>query len=352
MNQLVTGGPPGSPPAFRWKHGTACGTKDRLADDSAERRSPILSHPAHRHRPRRPLRALKGALVSLLLLATASIAGSAMTVERLRPKYETIRTRNSLQADVILYTPTIEAVDGPAVVYFSSNWGWRPIMQDTASLLAANGRYVLGVDSMNYFGRMMDAGEWRKDLATFRSYINKKAGKPAESPVILMGFTYGAEMIPYMLNRGGVEGTVGALLIGPGDTGAAICRLHLQLDLEIPEEERFDVGRELSNLPSLPIVLIEGTLDEYSKARQLLPNVKTPRRYAPIVGGDQHFRETRDAYFEYVAQAIDWIDAAANSPESMEVADPDADEAAAAEQPGADDAANAGDPGGEEPPDD
>ncbi len=206
------------------------------------------------------------------------------------------------------------AVDGPAIVYFSGNWGWRPIMQDTASHLAANGRYVLGVDSLKYFGTMLDPDEWRKDLTTFRTYLNEKAGKSPDTPVILIGFTYGAEMVPYMMNRGGTEGIAGALLIGPGETGSVLCRLHLQLDIESPEEEQFDVGQELAALPSMPLVLLEGTLDASSKVREMLPNVKSPRKYAPIPGGNRQFVETRDVYFEYAAQAIDWIDTTAQSP--------------------------------------
>ncbi|HET6278646.1 MAG TPA: AcvB/VirJ family lysyl-phosphatidylglycerol hydrolase [Candidatus Polarisedimenticolia bacterium] len=286
-----------------------------------------------------------GAATALLLLAAAATPADLAAVERLRPQYDTIRTRNSLQADVMLYAPTVEAVAGPAIVYFSGNWGWRPIMQDTASHLAANGRFVLGVDSMKYFGKLLDAGEWKHDLTTFRSYVNEKAGKPPDAPVILIGFTYGAEMIPYMLNRGGIEGIAGALLIGPGATGSVLCRLHLQLDLEIPEEERFDVGRELAALPSLPIVLLEGTLDEESKARDLLPLVKTPRRYAPIVGGDRQFTETRDVYFEYTAQAIDWIDSTARSPEEAAPADPGAEAPADGREPASGDPADDAAPG-------
>jgi hypothetical protein len=281
------------------------------------------------------------------VLAAAALPAYSLTVERLRPKYDTIRTRNTLKADVMLYAPTVEAVDGPAIVYFSGNWGWRPIMQDTASHLAANGRYVLGVDSMKYFGKMLDAGEWGKDLTTFRTYINGMAGKPADAPVILIGFTYGAEMIPYMLNRAGVEGIAGALLIGPGDTGSLLCRLHLQLGLEIPQ---FDVGRELSDLPSLPIVLIEGTLDENSKAREMLPLVKTPRRYAPIVGGDHRFRETRDVYFEYTAQAIEWIDSTSRSPEAAGDAGPDAVEPVDQREPAAEEPADGGEAGSGDSP--
>ena len=291
-------------------------------------------------------------MIALFVLAAAAAPGYGVTIERLRPEYDTIRTRNSLKAEVMLYTPTVEPVDGPAIIYFSSNWGWRPIMQDTASHLAARGRYVLGVDSMKYFGKMLDAGEWKRDLTTFRYYINDKAGKPADSPVILIGFTYGAEMIPYMLNRGGIEGIAGALLIGPGETGSVLCRLHLQLDLEIPKEEQFDVGRELSELPSLPIVLIEGTLDEDSKVREMLPLVKTPRRYAPIVGGDRRFLETRDVYFEYTAQAIEWLDTTASTPESAPAAGSDAGEPAAAEEPGIDESATVDEPVAESSPGD
>ena len=314
-------------------------------------RSTILSHPPQRHRPQRATAVATGAATALLLLAAAAIPAGLAAVERLRPQYDSIRTRNSLQADVMVYTPAVEAVAGPAIVYFSGNWGWRPIMQDTASHLAANGRYVLGIDSIKYFGKMLDAGEWKRDLTTFRSYINEKAGKPPDAPVILIGFTYGAEMIPYMLNRGGIEGIAGALLIGPGGTGSVLCRLDLQLDLEIPEEERFDVGRELADLPSLPIVLIEGTLDEDSKARDLLPLVKTPRRYAPIVGGDRQFSETRDVYFEYTAQAIDWIDSTARSPEAAAPADPGADAPADDGAPAPGEPADGAEPGTGSAPD-
>jgi dienelactone hydrolase len=311
----------------RWKQPAGYGTKDRPESRVAQQWSPILNRPAHRRqRPHGKSRASKGAWIALMLLAAAAFPAYGLTVERLTPSYGTLRTHNSLKAEVILYTPTVPAVDGPAIVYFSGNWGWRPIMQDTASHLAANGRYVLGVDSMKYFGKMLEPRQWAKDLTTFRTYINEKAGKPADAPVILIGFTYGAEIIPYMLNRGGIEGIAGVLLIGPGETGSVLCRLHLQLDLQIPEEEQFDVGRELSNLPSLPIVLIEGTLDASSKAREMLPLVKTPRKYAPIVGGDRQFKMTRDVYFEYTAQAIDWIDSTARSSEAADGADPGAEE--------------------------
>jgi hypothetical protein len=259
----------------------------------------------------------------LAMMFAAPLATFGVTVQRFEPRYETIRTRNSLRTDVMLYAPTVPPVDGAAVIFFSGHFGWRPIMQDTAAHFAANGRHVLAIESMKYFGKMLKPHEWAKDLKTFRTYINEKAGRPVDSPVILVGFTFGAEIIPYMLNRGGTEGFIGALLIGPGDIGAVLCRLNLQLDLPIPEEERFDVGQELADLPSMPIVLMEGTLDASSKAREMLPLVKKPRKYAPVAGGDRQFKETRDVYFQYTVQALDWIEGPHAAPEPEDDAAPD-----------------------------
>ena len=200
--------------------------------------------------------AIPACIIVTLCVAFSSPAPARAAIERLEPAYNTIRTRQDPRTEVLIYTPTIPPIDGAAVIYFSSNWGWRPIMQDTASHFAAMGRYVLGIDSRRYFEKILTPENWEKDLRTLRAHVNGKAGRAADAPVILAGFGFGANIIPYVLNRAGANGIGGALLISAGEEGATICRMQVQLDIPVPEEERFDVADEIATLPPIPIVLI------------------------------------------------------------------------------------------------
>src|SRR6185503_17828556 len=115
------------------------------------------------------------------------------------------------------------------VIFFAGDWGFRPLQQETASWLAREGRLVLGIDSPEYFKKRLENYDWAADLKTLRDLTNEKAGRPAGSPVLLLGYGWGGEVIPYMLNRGGTAGFAGALLLGPDRDSAFIFRVNLQM---------------------------------------------------------------------------------------------------------------------------
>ena len=195
-----------------------------------------------------------------------------------------------------------------SVIYFSSEWGWRPIMQDTASSLAADGHYVLGINSGEYFSRVADKDELREDFTALRHLVNGKAGRPADAPVIVAGYAYGAEMVPYIINRAGADGVGGLLLIAPGKFGAAVYRVSLQMSMPVPEAERFNVSSEFRLLDPVPVVLLQGELDGGAEARTYLPLVKGRKKLVVIPGADHNFKGIRDIYFKRVSESIDWLE--------------------------------------------
>ncbi len=256
------------------------------------------------------LTATLGLVVPFLPLPVATAAD---TIDRLQPAYDTVRTRMRPRTEIMVYSPPGPPADRAAVIYFSSFWGWVPLLQETASLYAAGGRYVLAIETSKYFDKMLDNFDWAKDLKTFRTYINGKAGRPADAPVILVGYVFGANMIPYVLNRAGTDGIAGALMIGGSTEGATISRNTYQLKMPVPEDEQFDVAAEVAALPALPVVIMEGALDSGAGGRTLFKHLKGPRKFVPIVGGNRQFRGAREVYFDYVVQALDWIETAGNA---------------------------------------
>lgn len=238
-----------------------------------------------------------------------------------------MRTQQVERLITFIYTPpaaagrvggaTPDATPAPPpvpVIFISGEWGWRPLPQDIASLLAAEGRTVLGIDSSDYFKKMLDRTAWASDLEVFRALVNEKAGRPKDAPVILAGHAYGAEMIPYILNRAGTAGVLGALLVAPGARGAATYRVAIQLKLPPPEDEAFDVAYEMHRLPPIPVVAIQGTVDQEGAAKELVEMLRGPRLFVPIVGGDRQFRGSKDLFFPQVTQALRWIEEKAAAP--------------------------------------
>ena len=202
----------------------------------------------------------------------------------------------------------VEPSRGTPVIFFSGDWGWRPLQQDTASHLVAQGRPVLGLDATVYFNKLTDPESLKSDLVTFREFVNEKSGRPADGQVILAGFGYGAEMIPYLLSRTGPDRVLGVLLIAPDKDGTAVFRVAVQLKMAVPEDEAFDVAEQIRRMPPVPAVLMQGALDTAAQTMALSAQVRGPRRLLIIPGGDHQFKAVRDAYLKEVSQALSWIE--------------------------------------------
>jgi dienelactone hydrolase len=237
-------------------------------------------------------------------------------VERLEPKILYLQTRSSIdEVKAFLYAPPkgTAVAAARAVIFFSGEWGWTPLLQDTASSLSFQGRRVLGIDATGYFTRLVDNAARRSDLDMLRGVVNEAAGKPKDTPVLLVGFSYGAETIPYFLNRAGVRGVDGALLIAPGSSGAAVFRAAVQMRMPPPADEAFSVEGEYLALPPIPIAILEGELDDKAHGRALYDTLRGPKKYLPIAAADHQFHDTRQPYLDQVGLAIRWLESEAQS---------------------------------------
>jgi hypothetical protein len=231
---------------------------------------------------------------------------------RMQPTGATLRLRMGLKSNFYVY-PAVPPVapNARAVLFFSGDWGWKPVLQETATYLAMKGRTVVGIDSTDYFSRVLEGSDWSRDLKALRTFANEKAGLPADTPVLFVGYTWGATMLPFMFNRGGVEGVAGALLIGPDFHSNRIFRVTLQMPTSIvplPPDEEFLTTDEVARLAPIPVVLMQGAQDMESAADQLLPMLKGPKQIVNVPGGDRQFHDVRDIYFSLTAQALGWLE--------------------------------------------
>ena len=250
-------------------------------------------------------------MTAALFCGALALFGSApprAAVVRQIPEQKIFKSDEHQRLVTFLYAPKAGETKGTPVIFFSGEWGWRPLQQDTASYLASVGRIVLGIDSPTYFDDIIPGEGLASDLAKFRGFANERAGRPKESPVILVGFASGGEMIPYILNQTGADGARGAILIAPDRQGAKRFRVSIQLKMDSPAGEAFDVEHELRKMAPIPVVFMEGTLDHDSAARGLSTVTRGPHKYVQVEGGDRQFHEAREGLFTILADALRWID--------------------------------------------
>lgn len=112
------------------------------------------------------------------------------------------RKEKAATADDLGDLPLIElAVDGPTdrfAIFYSGDGGWRDLDKDLATILQRDGLPVVGIDVLRYFWKKRTPEQSAFDLSRIiRAYQNKWKAKQ----VVLIGFSFGADVLPPLFNR-------------------------------------------------------------------------------------------------------------------------------------------------------
>ena len=89
--------------------------------------------------------------------------------------------------------------DGDTIaIFLTGDGGWRKIDKDISAALSSNGMLVLGVDSMRYFWKKRTPEETTDDISVL---INSYVDRTGRKKVILIGYSFGADVVPFIINR-------------------------------------------------------------------------------------------------------------------------------------------------------
>lgn len=101
-------------------------------------------------------------------------------------------------SDLPLVELPAEHPDGLLAIVISGDGGWRDLDKTIASDLHEQGVSVVGVDSLRYFWSLKSPGRTAHDLArVIRAY----AAKWRARSVALIGYSFGADVLPFVYNR-------------------------------------------------------------------------------------------------------------------------------------------------------
>ena len=91
----------------------------------------------------------------------------------------------------------VPSADSFAILY-SGDGGWRDLDRSLADVLAGKGMSVVGVDVLRYYWRRKSPDAAARDLARIIQHYQQSFGR---KQVVLIGFSFGADVLPFLINR-------------------------------------------------------------------------------------------------------------------------------------------------------
>jgi type IV secretory pathway VirJ component len=154
-------------------------------------------------------------------------------------------------------------------VFFSGDGGWADLDQRVSAVLAANGLPVVGVNSLKYFWKKRSAEETAADLERIIGHYARQWGS---SGVVLVGYSFGADVMPFLVSRlprATAEKVELIALLGPSRT--AEFEFHVTGWAGGSSATAQPVEPEMRKLSSTAILCLYGDQEEDSLCKAQLP---------------------------------------------------------------------------------
>jgi type IV secretory pathway VirJ component len=145
------------------------------------------------------------------------------------------------------------------VVFVTGDGGWRRIDIKVSNILRDAGMPVVGILANSYFASERTPDETAVDL---EKVIREYQAKWQRKKVVLVGYSRGAEALPFMVNRlpDDIKRDVELIaLLGPAETTA----------FKVGNPDRYALEPEVEKLWGDELVCVVGTLEKHSICRSI-----------------------------------------------------------------------------------
>ncbi len=201
-----------------------------------------------------------------VIVGTSDDAAAVDAALKEIPKVGT--AESSIEGLPVVEVPPNPAQAGkhPLVIFYSGDGGWRDIDKKIGGYLADQGYPVIGIDSLRYFWREKKPEAMAADLDRL---IRHYRGLAKDNGVILVGYSFGADVLPFMVNRMAPETKAEIRLISLlGISEHAAFEIRLQGILGAANTDGPATLPELMKLRGIPIQCVFGAAEQDSVCSQ------------------------------------------------------------------------------------
>lgn len=184
----------------------------------------------------------------------------------------------------------------PFLIFLSGDGGWYHFEQRISDRLAMLGIPTVGLDVKKYFWNRRSPKETTDDIVKIIQAYEAKWDKHS---FILMGYSMGAEVLPFVLNRlptAQKANLAGMVLLSPAGKGDFEIHFSTMLGLGSPKND-YDVSQEISLIPEKwqnQVLIIFGDAEKTTLPSQLRSTQVSFAR----VDGDHHYNGKTEGIFE------------------------------------------------------
>ena len=182
---------------------------------------------------------------------------------------------------------TAPGAQTPLVVFLSGDGGWAALDSGVSSQLRQRGYSVLGWNSLTYYWKKKSPEQVTSDLTTLLEHYLPLWKK---EKVMLIGFSFGAEITPFAINRLKPElrqRIMGNVMLSPSTSSDF--EIHVSEILSSSKQGHYLTEPEISRITDIPQLCFYGTQDDDPEL--LCPKLKQANvKNIPLAGG-HHFED-------------------------------------------------------------
>lgn len=197
----------------------------------------------------------------------------------------------------VVYAPAPGSASAPKpmVLVLSGEGGWRAFDDKIAGWLSAAGYWVGGVDCMKYFWKPQDDRDaFASDVGKYSDALAKAAGRATDGRVVLAGYSFGADLAPWVGGASKRDPRVAALvMIGPDKQGSLQFRVSEMMGF-VPKDHVFDTAVALADAAGVPALFVHGGSDRSSSAPELAAGFAGRKELIVVPGATHHFSGHED----------------------------------------------------------
>jgi len=244
------------------------------------------------------------------VLAVVVLVSGAGTASAASSGIVTVNTTRG-PLDLRVFAPTAQRSGDdtrPLVLLLSGEGGWRSFDDALAAMLTDAGYWVGGFDAMRYFWKAQeDRVALGRDVRSCIASLAARAGRGGDAGVFLAGFSFGADLAPWVASSEGIRERVrGLVMISPDETGSLEFRVSELLGFEV-KDHTFSVAEALRSSAGIPVLLLHGENDTKSAASALVASASEPKRLVTVPDANHHFTGQEEKLRAQLLAGIEWL---------------------------------------------
>ncbi len=181
----------------------------------------------------------------------------------------------------------VNQVDAPLVIFLSGDGGWAPLDKGVSKQLQLRGLPVVGWNSLTYYWTKKTPQQVTDDLVRI---LDRYGPRWQKRQVLLIGFSFGAEIVPFVLNRlppAYRQHVMGGVMLSPSTSSDF--EIHVSEMLSTSQLGQYATEPEVKRIQDIPLLCFYGLEDDDPEL--LCPRLQQQNVTSLGLTGGHHFED-------------------------------------------------------------